>query len=225
MTADAQASSGRPGEPEAVVKGLCTVATKVRGMTTTFRVAFVTPSRCSWVYRRRVLVVSRDPGVQALPPMPVETIAADPSVTLPHTLDIAPSTDGCPGYRVKSPAKRRVGPDGSSTNAVIAHEGRRGDPDVHGADVAGRPAARVRREEDARTGHRTASSRPCASPPRCTARTARRSAPRRSSGKRSLTEWFTEREGTTWGVGYLRPSEDSSQQTVVEAMLASWHWS
>jgi hypothetical protein len=44
-------------------------------------------------------------------------------------------------------------------------------------------------------------------------------------GSKTLTEWFTQRDGMIWGVGCLHQQDDTSFRPVIEAMLASWSWS
>ncbi|ROS27777.1 hypothetical protein [Cellulomonas sp. PhB150] len=169
------------------------------------------------------VLVLRGGGTPDLPPMAVETIAANPDIALPQRLDVESTAEGCRGYSVRIPTARVMGTPGSNARALMLDANdsallltcmnttsTTGDLESFVAEKIAHPTGSIRTLPTATEVH---------SPYGRAIRTES------VVGAKTLTEWFTERDGMTWGVGYLHPADDASQQPTVEAVLASWSWS
>jgi hypothetical protein len=169
------------------------------------------------------MLVLRGDRTPDLSPMAVETIAASPDVTLPQRLDVESTTQGCRAYSVRVPSARVMGAPGTNARALMLDANGSallltcmdktstlGDLESFVAEKIAHPTGSIRTLRTATEVH---------SPYGRAIRTES------IVGAKTLTEWFTERDGMTWGVGYLHRADDTSQQPTVEAVLASWSWS
>ena len=157
---------------------------------------------------------------------PVETLAADPGVILPHVLHVTPAD--CPGFSLSSPVPqdgRNVPASGSytimlsETHSALAvclgtvEEGggaRRSVADHVGADDIPGGGTMWNRNP-------TLVDAPLGELVRVDRAFAATSAPR-------LTDWLVDHGGYTYGFGYLHPTDDASRFRDVEAMIASVTW-
>ncbi|WP_258725439.1 hypothetical protein [Cellulomonas sp. NS3] len=162
----------------------------------------------------------RDPDL-----WPVETLAADAAVALPHVLHVAPA--GCPGFSISSPVpeySRNV--PGSDSYAIKLDSSHFTlavclGPVEETGGARGTVAETIGHHEVDGGGfwnrNPTVVSSPYGELARVDRAFAATDAPR-------LTDWMVDHGGYTYAFGYLHPTGDAGRHRDVEAMIASVTW-
>lgn len=165
------------------------------------------------------LVLAPDSEPPVLPRLPEKHLATDPAVELPYDWSAA-GTDGCDGYTVPAPVAQDAAA-GTADSAIVLLSPR---PDplalnvvCFGAteDVGSAQALVLQSTRDPRARVVERVVGPLGTALRTDS----------TMGAQVLTEWWSEHEGATWGVGLLHDPDDTASVRTVEAMLATWRWS
>lgn len=156
---------------------------------------------------------------------PVETLAADPAVALPHVLHVTPA--GCPGFSLSSPVPedaRNV--PGSPSYAIrlsaTHHSLAVCLGPVEETDGARRTVAEtIGHHEVDGAGYWNRNPTLVGGPYGELVRVDRAFA---ATDPPRLTDWMVDHGGYTYAFGYLHPTDDASRLRDVEAMIASVTW-